>query len=140
MISTEEQELIYSCCRAPTRRESPDELEKPSVVRITAGAGTGKTTTILNLASKAAEKGHTYITYVTFSKAAAADGQQRIGASLARMTIPPIVDARTLHSCAMKLLGEQRKEEDTEEQLEAKIWDQSRMEKYIQDVCKDEMD
>jgi len=144
---TDEQNYIYSLTK---KTDHPER----HVVRITAGAGTGKTTTILQLAAKATKMGHTHITYVTFSRAAADDGKRRISETLLQALdgrdqdhshTLPLVEARTLHSCAMKLLDDKRKEEreidsmDPEPEQNSRIWDEGQLEKFIQSTCEGEI-
>lgn len=148
IVPTEEQENIYAQICPPAAESGNDMTNKqqqPYIVRITAGAGAGKTTTILNLAAKAVNLNHKYISYVTFSKAAAADGERRINQTLQRHNNETnnniTVDARTLHSCAMKLLSERRKEEEQydETEIESKLFDDQRFEKYVEENCKNEI-
>ena len=67
---TEEQQKVVNCCLGRN-------LEKGNVVLITAGAGTGKTTTLQKCVHRLIELKHTRIKYLTFNKAAAADAQAR---------------------------------------------------------------
>jgi superfamily I DNA/RNA helicase len=78
-----------------------------STIRITSAAGTGKTTTLLELAQRFSQLGHRSITYITFNKSAAADARKRLDKKVRSVVA---VDARTLHSCAMSLLATQRRE------------------------------
>ena len=71
-------------------------IEQAELFRITAAAGTGKTTTLQLLCSRLQELGHTAITYVTFNKSAARDARLRFG---------PSVSCVTLHSCAFQIMG-----------------------------------
>jgi superfamily I DNA/RNA helicase len=70
-------------------------------IRVTAAAGTGKTTTLESLAVKLHLLGHTSIAYATFNKAAAADAIRRFK-ELGDFT----VDARTIDSFAARALRE----------------------------------
>eukprot|EP00592_Proboscia_alata_P001278 CAMPEP_0194373956 /NCGR_PEP_ID=MMETSP0174-20130528/22325_1 /TAXON_ID=216777 /ORGANISM="Proboscia alata, Strain PI-D3" /LENGTH=925 /DNA_ID=CAMNT_0039153245 /DNA_START=461 /DNA_END=3238 /DNA_ORIENTATION=+ len=137
---TEEQTKIYATILPPTK-DPNNESYKPHIVRITAGAGAGKTTTILNLAAQAAKMGHSYITYVTFNKAAAMDGRNRIRKGVLMNQERIQIVARTMHSCAMTLLANQRNETsnqpDDERQrlMEAKLMSDQQTERYISKVC-----
>lgn len=82
---TQEQIHILRTCNSPSA--------KPIIVRVTAAAGTGKTSTIVALAELAANLGHNRIIYVTFNKAAATDAQDRL-------RHVPQVQTRTFHSLA----------------------------------------
>jgi len=82
---TQEQIHILRTCNSPSA--------KPNIVRVTAAAGTGKTTAIVALAELAAKLGHKRIVYVTFNKAAATDAQNRL-------RHVPQVQTRTFHSLA----------------------------------------
>lgn len=100
---TEEQQAILDTCPTPDYRT---EAGKGQLTRITAAAGTGKTTTLLALALKGARQGHKHITYLTFTKAAVADGQQRLQKALSQSGLSSnvVIEARTLHACAVKAL------------------------------------
>jgi ATP:corrinoid adenosyltransferase len=178
LVPTAEQEVIYAHTKPPTPMMIVDDDNISSkknhhhpnnttstIIRITAGAGAGKTTTILNVAVRAAHAGHTHITYVTFSKAAATDGRRRIVETLkdndiirnTPTTTMLIVEARTLHSCAMRLLSEQRRKnnetemitttttttttseqqhhQEEEEEVEGRLFDEEKLEQFIKTVC-----
>jgi superfamily I DNA/RNA helicase len=131
IVPTAEQERIYQHVKPPTP------LDTNFTVRITAGAGAGKTTTVLQVASNAARLGHSHITYVTFAKAAAADGARRIQEALSGLPNPPTVEARTLHSCAMKLLSNERKEVFEEES--SRLINDDALQDFIKTVCEREI-
>ena len=61
------------------------------------GAGTGKTTTVIHYARALIDKGHEHILYLTFSRNAAQDAQNRFNSKS--------VETRTLHSAAFKNVG-----------------------------------
>ena len=67
----------------------------PQVVRVTAAAGTGKTTTLEHVAKQMLKLGHV-VKYLTFSKSAAEDAQSRMPNDINMQT-------STIHSCAMQL-------------------------------------
>jgi superfamily I DNA/RNA helicase len=99
---TEEQKAILDTCQTPDHRT---ESGKGQLVRVTAAAGTGKTTTLLALALQGAQKGHAHITYLSFTNVSASDGRQRLQEALEKEGIlNVVVDARTLHSCAQRAL------------------------------------
>jgi superfamily I DNA/RNA helicase len=103
---TAEQQAILDTCPTPDYRT---ESGKGQLTRITAAAGTGKTTTLLALALQGARQGHVHITYLTFTKASARDGQQRLREALSQAGLSLNVvsaDACTLHSCARRALGQ----------------------------------
>jgi superfamily I DNA/RNA helicase len=102
----EEQQAILDTCPTPDHRT---ESGKGQLTRITAAAGTGKTTTLLALALQGARQGHVHITYLAFTKAAIRDGQQRLqevlsqaGQGLSSNVV--FADAHTLHSFARRAL------------------------------------
>jgi predicted ATP-binding protein involved in virulence len=64
-----------------------------SIIRITAAAGTGKTTTLKLLAEVLQTLGHTNISYITFNKTAAEQMKM------------PFVTSKTIHSWAFLLLN-----------------------------------
>lgn len=74
------------------------------MIRVNAAAGTGKTTTLMHLATRCIDVGHRSITYVTYSRASAQDAQGRMQATL-DTEHKNCVHASTLHSCAMRLLN-----------------------------------
>jgi superfamily I DNA/RNA helicase len=141
---TEEQQAILDTCPTPDYRT---ESGKGQLTRITAAAGTGKTTTLLALALQGARKGHKHITYLTFTKAAAGDGKQRLQRALshAGLSSNVVVDARTLHSCAHRALvppvGQHLPDSETQqpilEEKEVKSWivkeSQGRIDEFLQD-------
>ena len=104
------------------------------MVRVTAAAGTGKTTTLLHLAVRCLDLGHDNVTYVTYSKASATDAKERI---LQMMKIHAGEDdkqeqritASTLHSCAMKLVAAQ--EGENGEEVEKKLIDDTALKRLI---------
>jgi AAA domain/UvrD-like helicase C-terminal domain len=140
LILTEEQEVIVNTCCAPDATivslVDSDGSIGP-LVRITAAAGAGKTTTLLALALQAIELGHTHISYVTFTNAAAKDGQRRIDDVLTNYhqqqtdqhRQPITVEARTLHSFAMRLLG--LDQSDTTRLF----WTETKVQKWINMEC-----
>jgi flagellar biosynthesis GTPase FlhF len=67
---TVEQLAILESCPPPILIPA----KKGQLIRVTAAAGSGKTTTLIHLALKAYERGHRSITYLTFGCAAAKDG------------------------------------------------------------------
>ena len=91
VVLTEEQRMSIGSVIQPTssrllatmtKRNIVDDdkdIESFQVVPITAGAGAGKTTGILQVAAHAARSGHSHITYSTFPRASADDGKGRIG-------------------------------------------------------------
>ena len=85
--------------------EPPREEGQGQVVRITASAGTGKTTTLDLYAESLEAKLRTRIYYVTFSKSQAEDARRRLRS--AHVTVS------TVHSCAFGLLhlGEEDRED-----------------------------
>lgn len=111
---TEEQLSILNACPQCYTRSAADSLQKRRkglLVRVTAGAGSGKTTTLLALALKAIELGHSNITYVTFTKAAANDARERLQRVMNRNKNDHVlIDARTIHSFASSMIREQDKD------------------------------
>jgi superfamily I DNA/RNA helicase len=156
---TAEQQAILDTCRPPLA--PPTEgggwvRRKGSggrIVRITASAGSGKTTTLLQLASHAVLKcGHERICYATFTTAAAKDGKERMCRALEEATLqaatktvaPPVIEARTLHSFAYRLLEDHRQMKNNSESNKSssppRMWSDKKLKKWIADVCGDEMD
>merc|ERR1711871_785024 len=84
---TDEQKVIV--------QTAPPPGVTPQVVRITAAAGTGKTTTLEHVAKQMLKLGHV-VKCLTFSKSAAEDAQSRMPNDINMQT-------STIHSCAMQL-------------------------------------
>ena len=99
------------------------------IVRVTAAAGTGKTTTLLHLALRCIDLNHKQVTYVTYSKASAVDAQTRIQALLPDDK-KSCIEASTLHSCAMRILSKQSLEDE-----EREIMFEDKFRKLIAEVC-----
>jgi superfamily I DNA/RNA helicase len=141
---TEEQQAILDTCPTPDYRT---ESGKGQLTRITAAAGTGKTTTLLALALQGVQQGHTHITYLSFTKAAAGDGQQRLQRALSQAGLSSnvVIDARTLHSCAHRalapLIGHNFPDSETRQRIfdekDVKAWivqeSQGRIDEFLQD-------
>jgi superfamily I DNA/RNA helicase len=111
---TKEQLCILETCPTPCGQITTNSLKIAAIgaggkiVRITAGAGSGKTTTLLALALRAIQLGHTDITYNTFTKAAAHDVQERLKHVICQNKKPGVqLEARIIHSFAVKLLHDQ---------------------------------
>jgi superfamily I DNA/RNA helicase len=147
---TEEQQAILDTCPTPDYRT---ESGKGQLTRITAAAGTGKTTTLLALALQGARQGHVHITYLTFTKAAVTDGQQRIQEALSQAGLSSnvVIDARTLHSCAQgglaRLIGRNLPDLETPrpilDEKDVKAWivkeSEGRIDEFLQ-ACFQEID
>lgn len=88
---TAEQEEILGHAAGPG-----DIPVEGKVLRITAGAGAGKTTTLKELGKRLIDRGHRDIVYTTFNKAAAKDAEERLGS---------FAKCRTLHSLAFEAVG-----------------------------------
>ena len=96
------------------------------MIRVNAAAGTGKTTTLIHLATRCIDLGHKLLTYVTYNKAAATDAQERMEASLDK-DHRRCVNASTLHSCAMRLLS------DEQEEIDNNLLDDHRFQNHIKE-------
>mmetsp|Transcript_18431 Transcript_18431/g.31190 ORF Transcript_18431/g.31190 Transcript_18431/m.31190 type:complete len:1010 (+) Transcript_18431:1561-4590(+) len=107
------------------------------IVRVTAAAGTGKTTTLLHLALRCIDLNHKQLTYVTYSKASAVDAQTRIQALLPDDK-KGCIEASTLHSCAMRILSKQSLESELDQEREIMFEDKFR--KLIAEVCNDSIE
>ncbi|KAJ9438303.1 hypothetical protein DIPPA_16675 [Diplonema papillatum] len=82
----------------------PPTAPTPSIVRVTAAAGSGKTTVLLSIARRARELGHRCVTYLTFNRVAAQEGKLRLQQALQGGK----VQAYTLHGCAAASLAAHR--------------------------------
>ena len=133
---TEEQKAILETCQPPLQHG------KGQLVRVTAAAGTGKTTSLLALALQAAHLGHNHITYLTFTKAAALDGTRRLSAALANAGLlgKVIIDAKTLHSCALKELVKYESTKNPDVITSNKIWSEKKVKNWISHTLNDEIE
>lgn len=113
------------------QKGSQSDLFHP-IVRVTAAAGTGKTTTLLHLALRCIDLNHKQLTYVTYSKASAVDAQTRIQALLPDDK-KSCIEASTLHSCAMRILSKHALENQLDE--ERGIMFEDKFRKLINEVC-----
>jgi len=139
-LSDEQLAVIMSARPPPTNisgEEGDDNISKNlfdpqskhrhhHMIRVNAAAGTGKTTTLIHLATRCIDLGHKSLTYVTYNKAAATDAQQRMEASLDK-DCRHCVNASTLHSCAMRLLS------DEQEEIDNNLLDENRFQNYIKE-------
>jgi superfamily I DNA/RNA helicase len=120
---TEEQQAILDTCPTPDHRTTSG---KGQLTRITAAAGTGKTTTLLALAVHGAQQGHKHITYLTYNKTAVRDGQERLWKAKLQAGLPSnvVIEARTLHSCAQRGLAQLtgRDQQSMLEETDIKAW------------------
>mmetsp|Transcript_15506 Transcript_15506/g.38608 ORF Transcript_15506/g.38608 Transcript_15506/m.38608 type:complete len:1261 (-) Transcript_15506:1280-5062(-) len=180
---TEEQVAILETCRPPKKCSSSTAASKPpppgwvrtrkkkgsdgddddggggTIVRVTASAGSGKTTTLLQLAVHAVSNcQHQRINYATFTTAAAKDGKERMMKALAeasttdtsnsKKTVPhAAIEARTLHSFAYRLLEDFRRSKKLEEgevsnnkSAPPRMWSDKKLQKWIAQVCEDDID
>eukprot|EP01047_Picozoa_sp_COSAG01_P029360 COSAG01_NODE_2012_length_8655_cov_3.344086_3_plen_762_part_00 len=95
-LMTDEQKAIVDCARPPSMQPVPP------AVRVTAGAGTGKTTVLHEVVVRLDELGHTKGQYVAFGKAAAADAKVRMQAMGG--TGLPRLEVSTADSCARRAM------------------------------------
>ena len=84
---TEEQRAVVQCAAAPGRR---------AVHAVVCAAGTGKTSTLVEVARALLSAGHSCVHYAVFNRAAVEE---------ARMRMPGGVSVGTLHSFARSVLG-----------------------------------
>ena len=66
-LTPQQLKIITSC--------GPPNISKGCIVRVTAAAGTGKTTTLQKAVTHLVNLGHTKVVYVTFNKSAAEDAR-----------------------------------------------------------------
>ena len=87
---------------AIVREAASPNLQRGIVVRCSAAAGTGKTTTLMNVVVELVSKGHRKIKYVTFNKSAAADAERRFKSSDIIQRVNADICCSTTHSAAFK--------------------------------------
>ena len=73
-----------------------EEAQKLKIIRVTAAAGSGKTTTLIGFSERLIQMGRTNITYLTYSKALAKDAERRMDEH---------VTCQTIHSAALRALN-----------------------------------
>jgi hypothetical protein len=88
---TSEQMAVVDAAKAPG-----DVPLRGEIVRVTAAAGTGKTTTMELVAKRLLDIGHAGVVYMVFNKAAQLEAQRRL---------PGGVRCRTLDAVALSLVG-----------------------------------
>ena len=152
-LTQEQLQILNTCPRAhhdDNFSAVVDEKKKGQLTRITAAAGAGKTTTLLTLALRAFELGHQHITYVTFTNAAATDGKERLmSAVLQKQQLDNtvrggiMIDARTLHSCAHRLLQkyiENNNHDEDRTHEHPALWTDKKIKNWISETCSNEID
>jgi len=77
---------------------APPPNSRGKILRVTAGAGTGKTTTVIQYANELVKKGHEKILYLTFNKNATRDASNKFQSSH--------VECKTLHRAAFSCIGD----------------------------------
>ncbi|KAL7545669.1 hypothetical protein ACHAWF_009017 [Thalassiosira exigua] len=146
-LSDQQMEVLLAArppSAAAVDARSPDESDEadPSppaphpMVRVNAAAGTGKTTCLVHLAARCADLGHDALTYVTYSRAAAGDARERMDEFLGdggRCR----VSASTLHSCAMRLLGDEGSDEGEGE--DRRVYDEHELQRLIKEKWEKEL-
>jgi superfamily I DNA/RNA helicase len=90
--------------------KSPDDIPagwgdvNGELIRVTAAAGTGKTTTMEAVTERLLELGHPMVMYVTFTREQKKDAEARFAKALGEK-YPGRVHVKTLHGLAGELLG-----------------------------------
>jgi superfamily I DNA/RNA helicase len=131
LLTAEQQAILDTLPSASSTSSTTGQL-----TRIKAAAGAGKTSTLLALALKAVvQKGYRHVTYLTFTNAAAADGAQRLSATLLAHGNNIEFDARTLHSCAKRELNSNRKNDDEASSSSSPIWTDKKIKAWISHEC-----
>lgn len=140
--SLSQQQLdVVKLARPPTNKCSNDSTNgsRPGyMVRVTAAAGTGKTTTLLHLAVRCLDLGHNNVTYVTFARASASDAKERILQMMkthvdkAEKDIGQCITASTIHSCAMQLVND-------DNDIEKRLTDDNGIQRIIEREYADEI-
>jgi hypothetical protein len=94
----------------------------------------------------AVELGYTEITYLTFTKSAAQDGEERLRRALQQQQQAPIpassavqIYACTLHACAHRLLTLSSKTNDTLTSSPQKLWSDKDIRRWISSECKNDV-
>lgn len=105
---TREQRDIVNLAKEPRfirgRTRLNGETLNGEIIRVTAAAGTGKTTTMEAVAEKLLEIGHPKVMYVTFTREQKKDAEARFAKALGEK-YPGRVIVKTLHALAGELLG-----------------------------------
>lgn len=140
---TKEQRDIIKQIDPPTKYP----FRRGKLIRVTAGAGAGKTTTLLHLAQQCAILGHNLVTYLTFTKATAEDTTRKILQQLQDMPSNTDnckkhlnLDSRTLHSASRSALAHHRKEAVEVVDVDAPSnMDDGALQRVIGNVLRDEI-
>ena len=99
---TEQQRAIVERARRPSGGSG-----RGCITRVTAAAGTGKTTTLEALSRRLRGLGHRRVAYATFNRSAARDALARLErADAGAGSVGGVVDARTAHSAALACVKE----------------------------------
>lgn len=104
---------------------APPEIKQKRILRITAGAGTGKTTTLIEYAKKLSLKGHRDILYLTFNKSSQRDAELRFNRT-------SYVTVKTLHSQAFQCIGAS--------EMKCDLLDDAALDRWILNFFADEID
>jgi len=109
MELTAQQKAILDQAKPPFELSGivKGQAQQTPMVRITAAAGTGKTTTLVFLAKRLKELGHSQITFVTFSRCSARDAVVKMN----DMKLCNVVEVKTVHACAMASLANMDEED-----------------------------
>ena len=130
---TPEQRAILSAVTSGPRRIPHH--EKGRVVRITAAAGTGKTTTLEMLAAKLVGLGHKVL-YLVYNKVAQEEANSRFQRSIPRDRRNAI-ECLTMHAMAFRMLG---LEEKGEKSSESRVVDDEILKRKIKVMFADEIE
>ena len=102
---TRQQRDIVNLAKAPNK--IPFTTKKfGEIIKVIAAAGSGKTTTMQEVAERMLEIGHPKVTYVTFTREQKKDAKARFRRTFQEKEIDHnLIDVRTLHGLAGHLLG-----------------------------------
>jgi hypothetical protein len=103
---TREQQAVVDAVQPPGTRPAPP------IVRVSAGAGTGKTTTMEWLVRRLQSKGHSQGSYLVFGKAAQLDAEKRIRGGEAAVQLPSDLRVTTVDACALACVQHSRRGAD----------------------------
>eukprot|EP01043_Picozoa_sp_COSAG02_P057325 COSAG02_NODE_6939_length_3275_cov_3.165302_1_plen_804_part_00 len=131
MQLTVEQQAVLGTVQPPGVHPTPP------IVRVSAGAGTGKTTTMEQLCRHLAAKGHRHGSYLVFGKAAQLDAEKRIRRAEGTADLPSGLQVTTVDACALAcvLLSRAAGAATTANSMDP--MDDSALRKVVRSVCGD---
>ncbi len=131
MQLTREQEAVLHTVHPPGIQPTPP------IVRVSAGAGTGKTTTMEHLCRQLADCGHSHGSYLVFGKAAQVDAEKRIRGGERAVQLPSDLQITTVDACALACVQRSRAGAESSAAPSMDPMDDGTLRKAVRSVCGD---